>query len=186
MSHNTPLQFVGHIYNPSVVAPLWGLLWFSATQMVLLKNEEKQTRDNLGRLRTKGVRSLDLKLLSLLIIHDIIIQVVLYNTLWDFKSVLLWDAEKEQIQKKKKKSNLLVFLWINPQEYDGDKSGRKRPPQLTGCYTEDGSLERLPRGFSLKPQHKWTLRGLNAFSLRCDQWVSSHSEGLRTLFQPDS
>lgn len=47
----------------------------------LLKNEEKQTRDNLGRLRTKGVRSLDLKLLSLLIIHDIIIQVVLYNTL---------------------------------------------------------------------------------------------------------
>lgn len=115
--HATAVCGTNCSYKPSLVAPLWRMLQLSATQVGLLK-KETQT----GKIQNSYTRR-ELQLLCLLIIHYIITPFfVLYNIMWDVRSIFLfWEADKEQTQK----SNLLGLVdkhthtqRINPAEQD--------------------------------------------------------------------
>lgn len=108
--------FISYTTNPSLVATLWRMLQFSASQIGLLK-WGKTNRDNPGLLCMNCVRSLDLKLLCLLIIHCT--RVFCYITLFKIPDPSFY-SEKQTRNRHKK----AIFLaqWINTQ-----KKGRINP-----------------------------------------------------------
>lgn len=80
------------------------MLQFSATEMDIVK-KGKTNRDNAGLLCMKAVRSLDLKLLCLLIIHYIIVQVFFffgYVTLFEILDPSLFSEKPTRNRHKKK------------------------------------------------------------------------------------